>query len=128
LCLGFPDAYTIGMSHHGFQVLYTLMNAREDWACERVYTPWPDMKRELRGHNVPLYSLENFTPLHEFDVVGFSLQYEICYSNILTMLDLGRIPLRGLERTMADPLIIAGGPCAQNPEPLAPFIDLFVTG
>lgn len=128
LCLGFPDAYTIGMSHHGFQVLYTLMNAHEDWACERVYTPWPDMERELRSHDVPLYSLENFTPLHEFDVLGFSLQYEICYSNILTMLDLGRVPLRGHQRTMADPLVIAGGPCAQNPEPLVPFIDLFVTG
>jgi radical SAM family uncharacterized protein len=128
LCLGFPDAYTIGMSHHGFQVLYTLMNARDDWACERVYTPWPDMEKQLRGHALPLYSLENFTPLNEFDVVGFSLQYEICYTNILTMLDLGHIPLRSLARTMADPLIIAGGPCAQNPEPMAPFLDVFVTG
>ncbi len=128
LCLAFPDTYTIGMSHHGLQVLYTLMNDREEWACERVFTPLLDMERELRAAQVPLYSLENFTPLHEFDVLGFSLQYEIGATNILTMLDLGRIPLRGIARTMHDPLVIGGGPCAQNPEPLAPFLDVFVTG
>src|SRR5437868_5802812 len=118
LCLAFPDAYTIGMSHHGLQVLYTLMNAREDWACERAFTPWPDMEAALRGASLPLYSLETFTPLAAFDVLGFTLQYEICSSSILTMLDLGGIPIRSLERTMEDPLVIAGGPCAQNPEPL----------
>ncbi|RIK82778.1 MAG: B12-binding domain-containing radical SAM protein [Planctomycetota bacterium] len=128
LCLAFPDAYTIGMSHHGLQVLYTLMNSDPDWACERAFTPWLDMEAELRAHDVPLYSLETFTPLCDFDVLGFTLQYEICSSNILTMLDLGRIPLRSVERTMADPLVIAGGPCAQNPEPFAPFVDVFVTG
>ncbi len=128
LCLAFPDVYTIGMSHHGLQVLYSLMNAREDWACERAYTPWPDMEQQLRQANLPLYSLETFTPLAQFDVVGFSLQYEVCYPSILTMLDLGGIPLQGTDRTMADPLVIAGGPCAQNPEPLAPFVDVFVTG
>lgn len=128
LCLAFPDAYTIGMSHHGLDVLYTLMNARDDWSCERVFTPWPDMEHQLRARGLPLYSLENFTPLSEFDVLGFSLQYEISYVNILTMLDLGGVPLRSEPRTMADPLVIAGGPCAQNPEPLADFIDLFVTG
>ena len=128
LCLAFPDTYTIGMSHHGLQVLYSLMNARDDWACERAFTPWMDMEESLRGKGTPLYSLETFTPLHEFDVVGFSLQYEICSVNLLTMLDLGRIPLHTSKRTMDDPLVIAGGPCAQNPEPLAPFIDLFVTG
>ena len=128
LCMAFPDAYTIGMSHHGLQVLYSLMNAREDWLCERAFTPWPDMEQKLRERKLPLYSLETFTPLSEFDVIGFSLQYEICYSNILTMLDLSNIPLRTAHRTLADPLIIAGGPCAQNPEPSAPFIDLFVTG
>jgi radical SAM family uncharacterized protein len=128
LCLAFPDVYTIGMSHHGLQVLYSLMNARDDWACERVYTPWPDMEEQLRLADVPLYSLETFTPLGQFDVLGFSLQYEVCYPSLLTMLDLGRIPLHGNQRTMADPLVIAGGPCAQNPEPLAPFIDVFVTG
>jgi radical SAM family uncharacterized protein len=128
LCLAFPDAYTIGMSHHGLQVLYSLMNARDDWYCERVFTPWPDMEARLREADLPLYSLETFTPLAEFDVLGFTLQYEICYTNLLTMLDLGRIPLRGDQRTMHHPLVIAGGPCAQNPEPLAPFIDVFVTG
>ena len=128
LCLAFPDAYTIGMSHHGLQVLYSLMNSREDWACERAFTPWPDMEEQLRKHDVPLYSLETFTPLSEFDVLGFSLQYEICSTNLLTMLDLGGIPLHGEERTMDHPLVIAGGPCCQNPETLAPFVDLFVTG
>jgi radical SAM family uncharacterized protein len=128
LCMAFPDAYTIGMSHHGLQVLYTLMNLRDDWACERAFCPWPDMEQQLRNRGLPLYSLENFTPLNQFDVLGFTLQYEICTSNLLTMLDLGGIPLHGADRTMADPLVIAGGPCAQNPEPLAPFVDLFVTG
>lgn len=128
LCLAFPDAYTIGMSHHGLQVLYSLMNARSDWAAERCFTPWPDMEEQLRRYNVPLYSLETFTPLREFDVVGFSLQYEISSPNVLTMLDLGGIPLRAAKRTMADPLILAGGPCTQNPETMAEFIDCFVTG
>jgi radical SAM family uncharacterized protein len=128
LCLAFPDTYTIGMSHHGLQVLYSLMNNRADWVCERAFTPWDDMERLLREAGLPLYSLETFTPLSQFDVFGFTLQYEICTSNILTMLDLGGIPLHGAERTMEHPLVIAGGPCAQNPEPLAPFIDLFVSG
>jgi radical SAM family uncharacterized protein len=128
VCLCFPDAYTIGMSHHGLQVLYSLMNAREDWAAERCFTPWPDMEQLLRAHGLPLYSLETYTPLSKFDVVGFSLQYEMSSPNVLTMLDLGGIPLHAESRTMADPLIMAGGPCAQNPEPVADFIDCFVTG
>lgn len=128
LCLCFPDAYTIGMSHHGLQVLYSLMNRRDDWAAERCFAPWPDMEEQLRTQGLPLYSLETFTPLRDFDVVGFTLQYEISSPNVLTMLDLGGIPLRSGGRTMADPLIIAGGPCAQNPEPMAEFIDCFVTG
>ncbi len=128
LCLAFPDAYSIGMSHHGFQVLYSLMNARDDWYCERVYAPWQDMEQALRDAGVPLCSLETFTPLAQFDVVGFSLQYELSYINILTMLDLGGIPIRSAQRTSRQPLILAGGPCAQNPEPLAPFVDVFVLG
>src|SRR5215467_1596129 len=128
LCMAFPDMYTIGMSHHGLQVLYSLMNSRDDWVCERVFTPALDMEAELRRHQKPLYSLETFTPISDFDVLGFTLQYEICTSNLLTMLDLGGIPLRSVDRTMEHPLVIAGGPCAQNPEPIAPFIDLFVTG
>ena len=128
LCMAFPDLYTIGMSHHGLQVLYSLMNARDDWVCERAFTPGLDMESELRAAGLPLYSLETFTPLSEFDVLGFTLQYEICTSNILTMLDLAGIPLRSVDRTMEHPLVIAGGPCAQNPEPVAPFVDVFVTG
>ncbi len=128
LCMAFPDTYTIGMSHHGLQVLYSLMNRRDDWVCERAFTPWIDMEGELRRAGIPLVSLESFTPLSDFDILGFSLQYEICATNVLTMLDLGGIPVFAEDRTMEDPLVIAGGPCAQNPEPMAPFVDLFVTG
>lgn len=128
LCLAFPDAYGIGMSHHGLQVLYTIMNNDPQWACERVFTPWIDFEGELRRHGLPLYSLETFTPLREFDLIGFSLQYEICYTNLLTMLDLGGVPLHGKDRTLHDPLVICGGPGAQNPEVLAPFVDVFVIG
>lgn len=128
MCLAFPDAYTIGMSHHGLQVLYHVMNRRADWACERVFAPLPDFERELRRAGLPLYSLETFTPLAEFDVLGFTLQHELSYANVLTILDLGGIPLRGEERELEHPLVIAGGPCAQNPEPLARFVDVFVIG
>lgn len=128
LCLAFPDAYTIGMSHHGLQVLYTIMNNDPQWACERAFAPWLDFEAELRRTRLALYGLENFTPLREFDLVGFSLQYEVCYTNLLTMIDLGGIPHFGIDRTVTEPLIVAGGPGAQNPELLAPFIDLFVIG
>ena len=128
LCFAFPDAYSIGMSHHGLHLLYGLMNDHTDWACERVFTPWPDMEQLLRRQKFPLYSLETFTPLSEFDVVGFSLQYELAGTNMLTILDLGRIPLCAIDRTLDDPLVIAGGPVAMNPEPFARFIDLFVIG
>src|SRR5216683_5647728 len=102
LCLSFADAYTLGMSHHGLQVLYTILNQDPQWACERAFTPCIDFEALLRRHRLPLYSLETFTPLCEFDLVGFSLQYEICYTNILTMLDLGGIPLHSKERTLRD--------------------------
>src|SRR5262245_37942347 len=128
LCLAFPDAYTLGMSHHGLQVLYTIINSDPQWACERAFTPWIDFEAELRRANLPLYSLETCTPLCDFDVVGFSLQSEVCYTNVLTMLDLGRVPLHAVDRTLEHPLVIAGGPGAQNPELLAPFVDLFVIG
>jgi radical SAM family uncharacterized protein len=128
LCLAFPDLYTLGMSHHGLQVLYTLMNSDPQWACERVFAPWPDFEQVLRRHDLPLYSLETFTPLRDFDLIGFSLQYEICYTNVLTMLDLGGIPMHSRDRTLDHPLVVAGGPGAQNPEVLAPFIDIFVIG
>jgi radical SAM family uncharacterized protein len=128
LCLCFPDTYSLGMSHHGFQVLYSLMNADPQWACERAFTPWLDYEKLLRGEKLPLYGLETFTPLSAFDVIGFSLQYEVGYTNVLTMLDLGGVPHFSDQRTVLDPLVIAGGPGAQNPELLAPFIDLFVIG
>jgi radical SAM family uncharacterized protein len=128
LCLAFPDAYSIGMSHHGLQVLYAVMNRREEWCCERAFTPMADMEQLLREHNVPLYSLETFTPLGEFDVLGFTLQYELCCTNVLTMLDLAGIPLAAEQRTLQHPLVIAGGPCVANPEPMGRFIDLFVLG
>jgi radical SAM family uncharacterized protein len=127
VCLAFPDTYAMGMSHHGLQVLYSLMNAR-DWAAERAFTPLPDFEAALRAHEVPLYTLETFTPLNQVDVLGFTLQYEIGYSNVLTMLDLGGIPLHAEDRGDDDTLVIAGGPGTQNPELLAPFIDLFVMG
>jgi radical SAM family uncharacterized protein len=128
LCLAFPDTYALGMSHHGLQVLYSTMNADGQWACERAFTPWVDFEQQLRAAGLPLYGLESFTPLRDYDLVGFSLQYEICYSNVLTMLDLGGVPLFSDQRALTDPLVIAGGPGAQNPEVLAPFIDLFVIG
>ena len=128
LCLAFPDAYAIGMSHHGLQVLYAVMNRREDWACERVFAPGTDVEPLLRENGLPLCSLETFTPLGEFDVLGFTLQYDLGCTNVLTILDLGGIPLAADERTLEHPLVIAGGPCAQNPEPMSRFIDLFVIG
>jgi radical SAM family uncharacterized protein len=127
VCLAFPDTYALGMSHHGLQVLYSLMNGL-GWACERAFTPLPDFEEALRKHGLPLYGLETFTPLRDYDVLGFSLQYEICYTNVLTMLDLGGIPLRAEDRRPDDTLVIAGGPGAQNPELLAPYVDLFVMG
>ncbi len=104
------------------------MNDDPQWACERAFTPWTDFEGELRQAGLPLYGLETFTPLREFDLLGFSLQYEVCYTNVLTMLDLGGIPLHSKDRTLEHPLVIAGGPGRQNPELLAPFIDLFVIG
>src|SRR5438445_147762 len=128
LCLAFPDTYGLGMSHHGLQVLYSIMNSDPQWACERAFTPWLDFEAELRKSSLPLYSLETFTPLSQFDLVGFSLQYEIGYTNLLTMLDLGGIPLHSKDRTLDHPLVVCGGPGAQNPEILAPFVDIFVIG
>ena len=128
VCIGFPDAYTIGMSHHGLQVLYSLMNRRDDWAAERIFAPWPDMEALLRKHEIPLCSLETFTALADFDVVGITLQYEISSPNVLTMIDLGGIPLESADRTMSDPLLVAGGPCCQNPEPMADYFDVMIIG
>lgn len=128
VALCFPDTYEIGMSHLGLKILYGLLNKHEGWAAERVYAPWPDMEARLRAGGIPLLSLESYTPLSDFDVVGFSLQYELTYTNVLTMLDLGGIPLRTRERSLGDPLVIAGGPTVYSSEPIADFIDVFVIG
>jgi radical SAM family uncharacterized protein/radical SAM-linked protein len=126
--LAYPDVYEIGMSHMGLKILYGVVNAREGLAAERVFAPWPDMEAALREEELPLLSLENATPLSDFDLVGFSLQYELTYTNILLMLELGGIPLRREERGEEDPLVIAGGPAAFEPEPLSAFIDCFIIG
>ena len=128
LLLAFPDTYEIGMSHLGLRILYHLVNSRPELACERVFSPWIDMEREMRGRGIPLYSLETRRPASEFDIIGFSLQYEMNYTNILNLLHLAGIPLRSDQRGKEHPLIIAGGPVTFNPEPLAEFIDLFVIG
>ncbi len=126
--LAFPDVYEIGMSHLGFRILYSLLNSREDTAAERVFCPWPDMAEALRREHLPLSTLETQTPLSQLDVVGFSLQYEMTFTNVLEMLDLAGIPLRTAERADDDPLIVVGGPVVFNVEPLADFIDLVFVG
>lgn len=124
----FPDVYEIGMSYTGLDIIYTLINQIEGYACERVFAPWTDMQREMEIEGVPLYSLESKTALKDFDILGFTLQYEMSYTNILNMMRLGGIPLMAEERDEEYPLIAAGGPCAFNPEPMADFIDLFFIG
>jgi len=128
LALCYPDLYEIGMSNLGLAILYDLVNRRPDALAERAYTPWPDMAAALRRAGLPLYSLETHHPLAEFDIVGFTLQYELNYTNVLEMLDLAGIPLRAAERSEAHPLVIAGGSSTYNPEPMAAFFDLFVIG
>ena len=128
LCLVFPDTYAIGMSCHAMQLLCGLMRRRPGWRCERAYAPWSDMEARMRDAGLPWYSLESFTPLAQFDVLGFTLQSELTYTNVLTVLDLGGVTLSATERSPDEPLVIAGGPCAWNPEPMSRFIDLFVIG
>ena len=128
VCLAFPDVYDIGMSHLGFKILYKILNDDPRTLAERCYAPWVDMEAELRRRGLPLVALESLRPLRDFDVIGFSLQFELTYSNILTMLDLGGIPLRSTDRGEDDPLVIAGGPTATHPEPVAPFLDAVVIG
>ena len=128
IALAFPDLYEIGISNLGLQILYKVLNDREDIAAERVYAPWEDMEKLLREKDLPLYSLESFIPLVDFDIVGFSLQHELVYTNLLNMLELGKIPLLSSQREDSHPLIIAGGPTAFNPEPVADFVDAFLIG
>ncbi len=126
--LAFPDVYEVGMSHVGFQILYHILNQDPEIACERVFAPWPDLEKLLRERGHPLTSLESSAPLKEFDLIGFSLQYELNYTGVLNILDLSRIPFLASRRGENEPLIVAGGPCALNPEPLADFVDAFVLG
>ena len=124
----FPDVYEIGMSHLGIQILYDMFNKREDTWCERVYSPWPDLHEIMKEKQIPLFGLESQEPIKNFDFLAMTLQYEMCYTNILQILDLSQIPLRSKARTEKDPLVIGGGPCSYNPEPIADFFDIFYIG
>ena len=124
----FPDNYEVGMSHLGMKILYSLVNAREDAWCERVFAPWDDMEKLMRENGVPLYALESGDDIKDFDMIGFTLQYELSYTNVLNMLDLAGLPVRSADRKDLTPLVVAGGPCACNPEPISAFIDLFMPG
>lgn len=127
-CMCFPDVYEIGMSHLGIQILYDMFNQREDIYCERVYSPWVDLDQIMREQHIPLFALESQEPIKDFDFVGITLQYEMCYTNILQILDLSGIPFCATDRTLEDPFIIGGGPCSYNPEPIADFFDMFYIG
>ena len=124
----FPEVYEIGMSHLGIQILYDMFNRREDTWCERVYSPWVDLDKIMREQDIPLFALESQDPIKDFDFLGITLQFEMCYTNILQILDLAKIPLHSKDRTMDDPFVIGGGPCAYNPEPLSEFFDMFYIG
>ncbi|MBO4347727.1 MAG: TIGR03960 family B12-binding radical SAM protein [Lachnospiraceae bacterium] len=127
-CMCFPDVYEIGMSHLGIQILYSMFNSFEDTWCERVYSPWPDLDKIMRDKNIPLFALESQDPIKEFDFLGITLQYEMCYTNILQVLELSQIPIFSKDRTNEDPIVIGGGPCSYNPEPIADFFDIFYIG
>lgn len=128
VALAFPDTYAIGMSHLGLQILYHMLNGREDVLAERVFAPWIDMEEELRKRSLPLYTLESFTPLGEFDVIGFSMQYELCYTNFLNMLELAGVPVETSARSIGDPVILGGGSISLAMEPAAPFFDAILVG
>ena len=124
----FPDVYEIGMSHLGIQILYDMFNRRDDVWCERVYSPWVDLDKVMREEKIPLFALESQDPVRDFDFLGITIQYEMCYTNILQVLDLACIPLHAKDRTEEDPIVIGGGPCAYNPEPIAEYFDMFYIG
>ena len=126
--MAFPDVYEIGMSNLGMMILYDMFNKRDDVWCERLFSPWTDLDKIMREEHIPLFTLESQDPVKEFDFLGITLGYEMCYTNVLQLLDLSGIPLLAKERTEEDPLVIGGGACAYNPEPLAPFFDLFYIG
>ena len=126
--MAFPDVYEIGMSHLGIQIIYDMLNLREDTWCERVYSPWTDLDAVMRREHIPLFALESQDPIKDFDFLGITIQYEMCYTNILQLIDLAQIPLKACDRTWDDPIVIGGGPCTYNPEPLADFFDIFYIG
>ena len=127
-CMCFPDVYEIGMSHLGIQILYDMFNQKDNVWCERVYSPWPDLAKIMKEKQIPLFALESQDPIKNFDFLGITIQYEMCYTNILQVLDLSGIPLRSEDRDWDVPIVIGGGPCTYNPEPIAPFFDLFYIG
>lgn len=127
-CMCFPDVYEIGMSHLGIQIIYDVINKRKDAYCERVYSPWPDLDKIMREKQIPLFSLETQSPVKVFDFLGITLQYEMCYTNILQILELSGIPIWAKDRTLEDPIVFGGGPCSYNPEPIADFFDVFYIG
>ena len=124
----FPDVYEIGMSHLGIQILYDMFNRREDTWCERVYSPWPDLHKIMKEENIPLFGLESQEPIKDLNFLGITIQYEMCYTNILQVLDLAQIPLLAKDRTEEHPIVMGGGPCTYNPEPIADFFDFFYIG
>ena len=128
IAMCFPDVYEIGMSHLGIQILYDMFNKREDTWCERVYSPWPDLHKIMKEENIPLFGLESQEPIKDLDFLGITIQYEMCYTNILQVLDLAQIPLLAKDRTEEHPIVIGGGPCTYNPEPIADFFDFFYIG
>ena len=124
----FPDVYEIGMSHLGIQILYDMFNRRDDVYCERVYSPWMDLDPIMREQKIPLFAVESQDPIKKFDFLGITIQYEMCYNNILQVLDLSGIPMLAADRGEDDPIVIGGGPCAYNPEPIAEYFDMFYIG
>lgn len=128
VALVFPDVYEVGMSHLGLKIIYSVINSRKDALAERVYTPWVDMEKMMRERNIPLYALESKAPIKDFDVLGFTMPYEMCYTNILNMIDLSGIPVLSKDRTDEDPIVVSGGPCVYNAEPMTDFIDVFFIG
>ena len=127
-CMCFPDVYEIGMSHLGIQILYEMFNRREDTYCERVYSPWPDLHKIMKEQNIPLFALETQDAIKDFDFLGITIQYEMCYTNIIQILDLAQIGIFSKDRAEDAPIVIGGGPCVYNPEPIADFFDLIYIG
>ena len=128
IALAFPDVYEVGMSHLGLKILYNILNSQENIYAERVFAPWPDMEQQMRERGIPLLTLETAHEVRKMDMVGFSLQYELCATTVLQMLDLAGIPLRSSDRTEKDPLVLAGGPVCFNPMPMSDFFDAFLIG